>query len=274
MARAQATVDAEQARVDAAQVQADGAHVSLDEAQVTLLTAQARLAATTLTAPHSGVALTVNGQAGDETAAGGAPFITLADTAQPLASVLVNYRDITAIEPGESATLRVTQAAGATSLRGNVVGDTLQAQGSGDNLAYPVTISIDPTSLKSGALLPGMSASATITTRARRDVVTVPASASAFARQAAPPSGKGLLTAAQIKDALQAANTLEAQAIGAGLDVAHDPPTPTYLIGFAGGKYVAIPVVLGLSDGHQQEIIAGLTDGQQVVTGQPNLPFF
>ena len=77
-----------------------------------LQTAQAQLAATTLTAPHDGVALTVNGQVNDEIAAGGAPFITLADTAQPLATVLVNYRDIAAIEPGETATVQVHTGGG------------------------------------------------------------------------------------------------------------------------------------------------------------------
>ena len=81
-----------------------------------------------------------------------------------------------------------------------------------------------------------------------------------------------MLTEAQIRDALQAASTLETEAISGGLDIAHDPPTATYLIGYAGGKYVAIPVVLGLSDGHHQEIIAGLSVGQQVVSGQRN-PF-
>lgn len=270
VARAQAALDAAQARVDAAQVTLDEAQVTLDEAQVTRQTAQAQLAATTLVAPHDGIVLTVNGQVGDEIAPGDTPFMTLADTAQPQATVLVNYRDIAAVEPGESATLRVTQVAGASSLRGDVVGDSLLAQGSGDNLAYPVTISIDPTSLKSGALLPGMSASATITTRALHGVVTVPEGVVAYARQAAPANGKGLLTAAQIQDALQAASALDTQVISGGLDTAHDPPTATYLIGFENGKYVAIPVVLGLSDGQKREIIAGLDMGQRAVSSQRN----
>ncbi len=272
VARAQAALDAAQARVDAAQEQADAAQVALDQAQETLQTAQEQLAATTLVAPHDGIVLTVNGQVGDEYAPGDTPFITLADTAQPLATVLVNYRDIAAIEPGESATLQVAQAPGASALQGNVIGDSLLAQGSGDNLAYPVTISINSASLRSGALLPGMSASATITTRARRGVVTLPEGTFAYTRQAAPANGKGLLTATQIQNALQAASALDTQAISGGWDTMHDPPTAAYLIGFENGKYVAIPVVLGLSDGHQREIIVGLDMGQRIVSGQRN-PF-
>ncbi|HEU0026353.1 MAG TPA: hypothetical protein VFQ25_04495, partial [Ktedonobacterales bacterium] len=138
--------------------------------------------------------------------------------------------------------------------------------------AYPVSISIDPVSLKGASLLPGMSASVTITTRARMDVATLPVGAIAYARQAAPSAGKGLLTAAQVKAALQAAKNLEAQAIASGWDVAHDPPKSAYLIGFTNGQYVAIPVVLGLSDGHRQEVIAGLSAGQKIVSDQRN-PF-
>lgn len=272
VARAQAQVSAAQAQVSVAQAAQARARSALDDAQRALKAAQAGLAATTLTAPHDGVTLTINGQAGDQIAPGGAPFITLIDTAQPLVAALVSYRDITTIEPGEDAIAHVPQAAGSPVVSGTVMGVALQPQGSGDQLAYPVTIRVDPASLKGARLLPGMSASATITTRVRVAVVTLPVEAVAYARQAAPPSGAGLLTAAQIEEALAAAKTLEEQAIASGLDVAHDPPTPAYLIGFENGKYTAIPVVLGLSDGKRQEIIAGLSAGQQVVSGQRN-PF-
>jgi multidrug resistance efflux pump len=272
VARAQAQVDAAQAQVSLSQTAAARAQSIFDQAQSQLRAAQANLAATTLMAPHDGVVLSVNGQIGDQITPGNTPFITLSDTAQPLATALINYRDIAGVENGEPATVRVTQAAGEPAVSGKVAGVTLAPQGSGAQLAYPVSILIDPASLKGAHLLPGMSASVTITTRARINVVTLPVGAIAYAREAAPPSGKGLLTAAQISDAMQTAKALEQQAIAAGLDVAHDPPTPSYLIGFTNGRYVAIPVVLGLSDGQRQEIIAGLSAGQKVVSGQRN-PF-
>lgn len=268
VARAQAAVDAAQAQVGTAQAQQAQAQSVLDSALNALAVAQASLAATTLTAPHDGVALAINGQVGDEITPGGAPFITLADMSQPLATALVSYRDIAAIEPDENTTLRTAQAAGSPAIRGLVTSVALQPQGSGDHLTYPVAIRIDPTSLKGAHLLPGMSADIVITTRVRLQVVILPAAAIAYARWAAPASGKGLVAAGQIKAALRAAGELEAQAISAGLDVAHDPPRPAYLIGLVNGKYVAIPVVLGLSDGQRQEIIAGLSAGQKVVSGQ------
>lgn len=274
VAEATAAADAAQARVDAAQARQAMAQVALDHAQGALDAAQTALAADTLVAPHAGIVLTVNGQVGDEVGAGnGAPFIVIADTAHPLVTALIGYRDILAVEPGERATVRVKQAPGATALSGAVYGFSLIPQGSGDSLAYPVTIAIDPTTLKGGALLPGMSASATITTRARTGVVIVPERAIAFARQAAPPSGKGLLKASQIRDALQTASAMEDVVVSNGFDTAHDPPQAAYLIGLDHGKYVAIPVVLGLSDGQNREIIGGVEPGDKIATGQFN-PFF
>jgi HlyD family secretion protein len=272
VARAQTQVDAAQVQVNAAQAQVAAAQSALDNAQSALRAAQSGLASTALAAPHDGIVLTINGQSGDQIAPGGVPFITLADTAQPLATALISYHDITNVEVGELATVSVTQVPGSPRLVGTVVAVTLQPHGAGAQLAYPVSVSIDPESLKGARLLPGMSATITITTRARVDVVTLPVGAIAYARQAAPASGKGLLTAAQIKAALQAAKALRAQVIDSGWDVAHDPPKVAYLIGFTHGKYVAIPVVLGLSDGHHQEIIVGLSAGQKVVSGQRN-PF-
>jgi HlyD family secretion protein len=272
-ARAQAQVDAAQAQVSAALTQQARAQVSLDNAQSALTAAQMEMAATTLIAPHAGIALTVNGQVGDSIGVSGQAFITIADTAQPLATVLISYRDISGVEPSESATLRVPQATGTSTVKGIVEGFALIPQGSGDHLSYPVMITIDPNSIKSGAsLLPGMSASATIITRQVLGVVTLPVSAVTYAHQAAPANGKGLLTKEQISAALGQANQLEQAAIANGLDTQHDPPTATYLIGFSGGKYVAIPAVLGLSDGKNQEIIAGVNAGDLIVNGQRN-PF-
>lgn len=278
-AAAEAALDAAQARVAAAQTRVDAAEsreamaqVALDRAQGALDAAQTALATTTLVAPHAGIVLLVSGQVGDEIGAAGTPFITIADTANPLATVMVRYRDILAVDPGEMATLAVKQASGATALRGQVYGYTLIPQGTGDGATFPVTIAIDPASLKGARLLPGMDASATITTRQRANVVTVPERAVVYTRQAAPPSGKGLLKASQIKDALQAASDLESLVVATGLDTAHDQPLATYLVGLDHGKFVAIPVVLGLSDGHSREVITGLQAGQQVVTGEFN-PF-
>ncbi|HEX9037475.1 MAG TPA: HlyD family efflux transporter periplasmic adaptor subunit [Ktedonobacterales bacterium] len=275
----QADVDAATAHVSDAQVALDAAttrqamaQTALDRAQEALDAAQAALAAATLVAPHDGVVLLVNGQVGDEVGVAGAPFITLADTAHPLATVMVGYRDILSVEPGEPATLRVSETSGAKGLRGSVYGYTLEPQGAGDSLEYPVTIAIDPASLSGANLLPGMSARATITTRSRAEVVIVPERAIAYARQAAPASGKGLLKAAVITDALQSASNLESLAVSGGLDTAHDPPQATYLLGFDHGKYIAIPVVIGLSDGHNREVILGLEADVKVVFGQLN-PF-
>jgi HlyD family secretion protein len=281
VARAQAQLAAAQAQLAAAQ-----AHVASARAQETLAknsaatatagtqVAQTQLASATLTAPHAGVVTVINGALGGRpgaTASGLASFITIADTSAPLAMALVSYRDIGKVSVGQAATFRVKQASASAIFTGVVTGVSPQGQGAGVALSYPVALRLDPSSLGQSTLLPGMTADTRIITRARYHVIVIANSAISYARQAAPPSGKGLLSASQISAALTRARALEQQAIAAGFDAKSDPLTPAYLIGFQNNRYVAIPVVLGLSDSQQTEVVAGLKAGQQVVNGQRSI---
>lgn len=270
---AQSAVDSAQVKVDAAQADQTRAQVGLDAAQSALNAAQTQEAATTLVAPHDGMILTVNGQAGDEVGMGGLPFITMTDLAEPLATALIGYQDILKVEPGETATVQVAQASKSLTFKGTVAGVTLSPRGSGSSLAYPVTVQIDPASLKGKGvtMLPGMATSVTIVTRQVTDAILVPVAAVTYARQAAPVSGKGLLTKQAINDAIAQATGLANDNLNGAVNT-DDPPQPAYLIGFEHGKYVAIPVVLGLSDGRYQEVMDGLDVNQQVVVAQRN-PF-
>lgn len=282
-ARTQAQVDAAQAQVSASQTQFALAQALVSQAQKSLTAAQnktqiaqAQLAATTLLAPHAGIVTSINGAVGGRpgaTATGADSFITIMDTSAPLVTALVSYSDIGAIQIGQTATFRVAQISANALFTGAVTGVSPQGQGAGAALRYPVLLRIDPASLGKSAPLPGMATSTRIITRARYHVIVIAASAVSYARQAAPASGKGLLTHSQISVALAQAHTLELAAVAAGFPVSSDPLTTAYLVGFAHGHYVALPVVLGLSDGSQWEVVAGLIKGQQVVSGQRNLLF-
>ena len=283
VAHAQAQVDAAQAQVSAAQTQLaitqaqlSAAQKSATAAQSKTEIAQAQLTSATLVAPHNGIVTNINGAVGGRpgaTANGTGSFITIMDTAAPLATAMVNYRTVGAVHTGDVATFRVTQASQNVVFKGTVTGVSPLGSGTGAALSYPVTLRLDPSSLKGVSLLPGMSAATRIITQARYHVIVVPASAVTYARSAAPTSGKGLLTRNQVTAALAQAKTLEQQAVASGFPVADDPLTPGYLLGFQKGHYVAIPVVLGLTDGQQWEIVAGVTKGDQVVAGQRSLIF-
>ncbi|HEY7849793.1 MAG TPA: HlyD family efflux transporter periplasmic adaptor subunit [Ktedonobacterales bacterium] len=276
VARGQAQVDAAQAQLAAAQAQAAAAQTVVTKAQTKSQIAQAQLAATTLAAPHDGVVTSINGSVGGRpgaTANGLASFITIMDTTAPLATASVGYGDIGTIKAGQSATFRVKQASASAIFTGVVTGVSPLGQGVGSALSYPVSLRLDPASLGHTTLLPGMTADISIITHARYHVVVISNRAVRYAEQAAPTSGKGLLTAPQISAALTSAQALKQEAIAHGFDAQSDPLTPTYLIGFAQDHYVAIPVVLGLTDGQQWEVVAGLHDGQQVVNGQRSILF-
>lgn len=276
VAVAQAQLDASRAQLAATQAQVAAAKKGASASQAKTAIAQAQLAATTLTAPHDGVITTINGAVGGRpgaTANGIGSFIIIADTSAPLATALVSYRDISAIHVGEAATFRVTQASKTDIFTGDVTGVSPQGQGSGDTLSYPVMLQLDPASLGGVALLPGMTAEIRIITRARYYVIVIANSAVDYVRQAAPPTGEGLLSRSQISAALKTARAMRASVIASGFDIAHDPLTATYLIGFQRNRYIAVPVVLGLTDGSQTEVVAGLTTGQRVVNGQRSLLF-
>lgn len=276
VARAQAQVAAAQAQASAAQAQVTTAQTAGAKADGAAQLAQAQLAATTLVAPHAGVVTVINGAVGGKpgaTATGIASFITIADTSAPLATALVNYRDIGAIHVGESATFQVKQASASAIFTGAVTGVSPVGQGAGAALSYPVALRLDPASLGQTTLRPGMSAETRIITRARYDVLIIAQSAVRYARTAAPPDGSGVLSRSQVSAALTSAQALEKSVIASGFDASKDPLTATYLVGFQRDHYLAIPVVLGLSDGQNTEVVDGLTNGQQVVDGQRSLLF-
>ncbi len=280
-ASAQAQYDSAQAQLAAAQAQSATTQALVSSAQRSATAAhnkttiaQAQLASATLIAPHGGVVTTINGSVGGRpgaTATGIASFITIMDTGAPLATALVNYHDIGAVHAGQTATFRVAQASASSVFTGAVTGVSPVGQGAGAALSYPVALRIDPASLGDVTLLPGMTAATRIITRARYHVIVIPNSAVSYARQAAPSSGAGLLTASQISAARKSAEDMKQAAIAAGFDAKSDPLTPAYLIGFQHNHYVAIPVVLGLTDGARWEVVSGLTEGQQVVNGQRSI---
>lgn len=274
VAQAQAQLDASRAQLAAAQAQVAKAQATESAAADTFARAQAQLATATLTAPHDGVIASIDGAVGGRP--GATPhsigsFITIADMNASQATALINYRDIGEVRIGQAATFRVGQASPSATFTGAVTGVSPNGQGTGVALSYPITLRIDPTSVGNATLRAGMTATIRIITRARYHVIVIANGAAAYARDDAPSDGSGVLTRAQITGALASAHTMEASLIASGFDVASDPLTASYLVGFAHGQYVAIPVVLGLSDGSQTEVVEGLATGRGVVTEQRRL---
>ena len=168
IAQAQAALD--KLRKGATKEQKEIAQASVDQAQVAQEQAQRRLANTRLTAPWSGVLTAVNAVQGT-LAQPGAPAFQLADLSRFHIDVQADEVDIATLAEGQPVTIEV-DALPDQKLTGTVsrIAPTAQT-GATTGTTYQVRIDIDPTDLP---LRAGMSATATITSSARDNVLLVP----------------------------------------------------------------------------------------------------
>ena len=236
----------------------------------------------TLSAPHAGIVTAINGSVGGSSSGSGSSstgtttgggFIQIADMSALQVVASVNEADIGNVATGQPVTF-TTSAYGPIVFRGTVSLISPAATTTSNVVTYPVTVNVDMSSLQGKNLLPGMTATLTIT-RARRDnVVLLPASAVTFARSSLNLNGSSStnssapnITAQQARDAIVAARqmltTLEQQH-----DVTADNPQSAFVLQQNGKQWVVKPVVIGLTDGTYYEALAGLSAGDSVVTGQ------
>lgn len=175
IAQAQAAVAQAQASLDRlkqapSETQRIIAQAGVDQAQVALEQAQRRLANTRLTAPWAGVVTSVNLVVGTPTSLS-VPAIGLADISKFHLDVQVDEVDVAGIAEGQMVTIEV-DALPDTELTGTVslVSPSAQTTTTG-GVSYKVRIDIAPTD---AALRAGMSATATIVSSERNDVVLIP----------------------------------------------------------------------------------------------------
>jgi HlyD family secretion protein len=256
-----------------------------------LQTAESNLADDTLKAPHAGTITAINGIVGGTpgtsnttstgststgSSSGSGTFIQIADLSSLQVAAAVNEADIGSVAVNQPVTFTVS-AYSSRIFRGTITNISPIGQSSSNVVTYPVTINVSsatssatgPTSstATSDPLLPGMTASVTIITAQRSGVILLPATALTFARTAAS-STNGFLTRAQELAALTQARQMLTTLLSTTPTAAQDKPTATLVVERVNGKWVAKPVVLGLSNGTDYEVLAGLSAGEQVVIGE------
>ena len=137
-------------------------------------------------------------------------------------------------------------------------------------MTYPVTITVDTTTLQGAKLLTGMTANVTITRAQRSSVLLLPASAITFARAAANASAGGFLTRSATAEhphtGTPDADALEQQ----NSQISQDNPTVAWVVERNNNQWVVKPVVLGLTNGTVYEVLAGLNANDSVVIGEQN----
>jgi HlyD family secretion protein len=265
-----------------AQVISDQGIVAQDQVQVD--TAQHNLDNATIRAPHDGTVTVINGTVGSapgvpqnasqaSTTASGNTFIQLIDTSNLQVTANVNESDTANLKVGEPATFTVN-AYGNQQFQGTVSAISPNGQPVSNVVTYPVTIDIDMTKLNGANLLPGMTASVTITTVDRPNVLLIPVNAVNFARLAS--SGNSatgtpqLITRADAANAMTQARQMLINLQNQNPAIASESPIPAYVVEQADGKFFAKPVVLGLTDGTVYEVLNGLVPDETVIVGVAN----
>jgi HlyD family secretion protein len=234
-------------------------------AQAQVDQSQQNLDAATLTAPHSGVITAINGSIGSTpggSASGG--FIAITDMSALNVLLSVNEADIGHVARGDLVKFTI-DAYGNRAFRGQVYSITQSGQTSNNIVTYPVSISVDSSSLQGANLIPGMTANATITTMTRQNVLLIPNSAVSFAQGAVT---QGLIQLNQVRSAqTNARQTLAGVIRSQGVSLWQDNPNASYVLEQQNGQLVAVPVILGLSDGSSYEVLSGLNANDMIVVG-------
>jgi len=216
----------------------------------------------TITAPHSGTVVAVNGVVDGRPAA---TFIVIDDLTGEYLSLGVNEADIASVATGQSVTFTVSAYPNAQPFKGTVSVVSADGQNSNNVITYPVTVSIDANSLNGAKLLPQMSVNASIITAQRTNVVLVPVSAVSFAHTEA---SNGVVRSSNANNALSQAQTLLNQVKQSDKTASSDNLIASYVLEGSGRSLTIVPVVLGLSDGTNYEVLAGLNAGDSVLTAQ------
>ena len=255
-----------------AQAQITNAQAQLNTAQTNLATAQHNLGSATVTAPHDGTVGVINGVVGGSPGASasssgsgsGGVFIAILDLASLQVAANVNEADIGHVADGQTATFTVS-AYGSQRFRGTVNAVSPLGQTSSNVVTYPVTIAVDPQSLNGAALLPDMTANVSVVTAQRAGVVLIPATAVTYARSQLV---AGTITRAQITNALQQGRSLLQSAQTSDPTAAQDQLSLSFVLQRNKSGFVIVPVVLGLTDGTSDVVVAGLNEGDSIVIGQ------
>ena len=223
----------------------------------------------TLKAPHAGTVASVTGVIGEpaNSGAGTNAFIEIVDLSALQIQADVSESDIRQVAKGQSVDFTVAAYSDVQAFHGTVRNIAPLGQSSSGSVTYTVTIDVDSHSLQGANLMPGMTANVTITTTRRSNVLLLPASAITYAQQHVTPTG-GAISASQLGAALQQAMQLLNQVKQSDATAAQDRLTPAFVLERQQGKWVAKGVVLGLTDGTNYVVLAGLSEGERVVTAQ------
>ena len=248
-----------------------GTQDAINVAQNQVNTAQHNLDNATLTAPHAGVVTAINGAVGGMTTGGGSGssgggggsaegFIQIVDRSSLQVQANVNESDIGGVAVRQAVSFTVN-AYGSRTFHGTVGAIAPLGQNASNVVTYPVTINVDMKSIPGANVLPGMTASVTITIATHSNALLVPVDAINFAQASTQ------ISSSERDAALSQARQMMAGLQSGGTGGSKSNMTASFVLEQANNRWTAKPVVLGLTDGTSYEVLSGLTLGESVAVG-------
>ena len=263
-----ASVDQAVAAFNQSKAQTDSARAHLQTQFANLRANQNALDLTKAVAPFDGIVTNEPVREGETVVEGiqnteGSTFMTLADMSVVTAEVKVDETDIVNIRIGQSADVtvdalpgkvfkgHVTLAGDQALLRSTGVATLQSTTGTEEAKDFKVIVTLDNPSTD---LRPGLSATAKITTAHQANTLSLPIQALTMHDPAAD-KAKG-------QGGVQAASSTSAGAKSA-------PVQGVYVLQTEKGKLRAkfVPVTTGITGATDIEVLSGLTEGQEIVTG-------
>ena len=251
-----------------AQSQADLARArsTIVQNQAVLAHAADILKKTTYQAPIAGVVTYIAVRVGENVVPGiqnssGSYLMTISDMSQVTAEVMVDETDIVSVKTGQSARVTIdafpgkvfhghvievgTQAV----LRTSGLASTQSTTGNQEAKDFKVVVSLDD---PPPGLRPGLSSSAKITTAEKQNVVTVP------------------IQAVAVRTRRELADAAQSDKGGVTLAASRSPASNDEVQGIfvvRGNKATFVPVQTGISGVNDIEVVGGINQGDQIITG-------
>src|SRR6266566_1376829 len=283
------TFDEVKAAYDVAKAQLTNSIHKVEMARASLDSAEDALTKTTIVSPLTGTISRLNSALGERVVGtatmAGTEVMTIADLNEMEARIDIGEIDVVLIQPGQNARLdadafkdrkfkgTVTEIANSSTATGvggaSGMGGTANSQ---EATKFSVKIRI----MEKEVFRPGMSVTAEIETRSRTNALTVPiASVTTRIPKEKGKKGKGKELASddppQIKSVAartnSAANTTNSATSAKG-DKKKEAAKPIEVVFILEGDHAKmLPVKIGISDDTHWEIVEGVQEGQEVVSG-------
>jgi HlyD family secretion protein len=187
----------------------------------------------------------------------------------------VNESDIAKVKVGDKAQFTVS-AYGNRIFTGVVSAISPNGQTVSNVVTFPVYVNVDTNDLQGATLFPGMTANVTIEVGRRTHVLLIPVSAVDFARSSAVANtatgALALISQEQVTAALGQASRMLQQLQRQHPAIVSENPMPAFVLQQSDGQFIAKPVVLGLTDGMNYEVLAGLSLGETIIVGVAGPP--